>query len=1260
MKFDATKILPLLLFFVLIIFVLPSHSQQVLGAITGTVTDPTGAAVPDATVKALNLATNFEVTVKSGSNGSYEIRALPGGTYKVSFSKDGFKTEDHTEVIVNANRTTTVDSSLVVGTVNATVEVTATPLMNQVDTTTGYVVDQLTIQNTPLGTGSFTQLAILSPGVHSDFLGGSGANAGLGNQAIFADGNRDTSNSFSLNGVNTNNLFNGNSTSQVGENRFVLNTGENFNAGGVIETSTSVYGAIGQALPTPPPDAIQEISVNASMYDASQGNNSGAHIGVLTKSGTNAIHGSLYWQYQSSAFNADPFFYNADPAIPLITRLDPFLNRNQFGATFGGPIKKDKLFYFLSYQGVRIADAEPSLETNVVPFSLTNDRSLQGIVNAMNASYFPGCGPGQTPPNPCFEPSQVNSAALQILQAKLPTGQYLIPSATTALSLSQAVNLGLDSLIQGPNTHSSVNQGIADVDYVVNDRDRLSVKYYVQQDPSSGPFGSADYLLGFPQTLSAGSQVISIANNVTLTPNLTWEQHFGFTRLHVYASTASEFTPASVGITLPAEASFPNIEISHGDPNFNSGGLQFGPSPSFGNGGMYQNQWEYGTGMNWVKGKHTLGFGVLWDHTQLNVINNNTNTDFLSSETFLNFVEGELHEGDEFAGAASRYYRSDTIGAYATDNFKLRSNLTITAGLRWDFDGPLTEKYGKLTAFDSKAYSYVQCTVNGAAADPTLNTCDPGTDVITNSGFEVAGKGSNSLMQARQWAFAPRIGVAWNPLSKMTIRAGYGIFNDRGEFFSYLSPSAGSGFNGPFGVTLAAPFVSTASVAKHATLDNPFNGVVLPPPEGTAAAFSASLPNLEQTACGYPGCWPAGNLYGPVLFGGYDIFNKLPYMQNWTFDLQYQLSNSWLFDIGYVGNHGAHLVVPIPFNQPLIATSSKPVNNQISSYGGTSPLSPANCYMTCLDNEPVYTNEYSGNAPTRVPYPGYDMNSVLYEAAGNSNYNALQVQVKKRLSFGLQFTASYTYSHALDDQSGLGLFFTGNNPLNLKSNYASADFDQTHVFLINYSYTIPSFTKNEALGRFVNAWTIGGQTVAQSGQPYSVYDYSGSVGSLYFGTSDYITNPIVPLAPGIKPKQAELQGTTGVNAANPVLNSADFLPQFVAPGTNGVPACDASGCDNYESLFGTSGRNLFRGPFQVRFDMSLAKEFPIKERFKLRFEIDAFNIFNHPDFDTPSNDVDFFPYYEGPPQIPPSGGLGMIQHTIGSPRFLQWVLHLAF
>ncbi|MGA2599504.1 MAG: hypothetical protein ABSH09_21230, partial [Bryobacteraceae bacterium] len=296
----------------------------------------------------------------------------------------------------------------------------------------------------------------------------------------------------------------------------------------------------------------------------------------------------------------------------------------------------------------------------------------------------------------------------------------------------------------------------------------------------------------------------------------------------------------------------------------------------------------------------------------------------------------------------------------------------------------------------------------------------------------------------------------------------------------------------------------------------------------------------------------------------------------------------------------------------------------------------------------------------RVPYPGYDMNSVLYKAEGIANYNALQLQARKRLSFGLQFTASYTWSHALDEQSGLGLFFTGNNPLYPKSNYASADFDQTHVFLVNYSYTIPSFTNSKALGALINGWTLGGQTVAQSGQPYSVYDYSGSIGSLYFGTDDEIGNPIVPLKSGVTAQQAQLQGTTGVNAGKPVLNVNSFSPQFLAPGQSGVPPCDASGCDPYESLYGNSGRNLFRGPFQTRFDLSLAKEFHLSERFRLRFNADAFNIFNHPDFDTPNNDVQFFPGYSPPPAFPPSGSLGYIQHTIGSSRFLQLALHLIF
>ena len=195
-------------------FSIPATAQTILGSITGTVKDSTGAAVPGAAVAAENIATGLAVKTTTDGKGLYSIPSLPAGTYRLTFKKEGFDAETHTEVPVNGDRTTTVDGSLKIGAVSTAVEVTAVPLMNQVDTTNGYVVDQLTIENTPLGTGSFTQLAILTPGVNADFLGGGGSNSGLGNQAINSNGQRATSNSFELNGINTNNLFNGNSTSR--------------------------------------------------------------------------------------------------------------------------------------------------------------------------------------------------------------------------------------------------------------------------------------------------------------------------------------------------------------------------------------------------------------------------------------------------------------------------------------------------------------------------------------------------------------------------------------------------------------------------------------------------------------------------------------------------------------------------------------------------------------------------------------------------------------------------------------------------------------------------------------------------------------------------------------------------------------------------------------------------------------------------------------------------------------------------------------
>lgn len=1202
-------------------------AQQALGAITGTIKDPAGAAVPDTVVTAVQVSTNLKVSASSKSNGSYSLPNLPIGTYEISFAKPGFETESHTQVQVEGNRTTTVDGALQVGKQSVMVQVNSTPLLNQVDTTNGYVVDQHTIELTPLGTGSFTQLALLAPGVNADFLGGSGSNSGLGNQAIFANGQRDSSNSFSLNGVSTNNLFNGKSTSQVGANRFVLNTGENFGGGGDIQTSTSVYSAIGQALPTPAPESIQEIRVDVANYDATQGSNSGAHIGVLTKSGTNEFHGQVYEKFQNDFWNAALFFYNATDSI---TQKVPKLDRNQYGATFGGPIVKNKIFFFTSYEGVRTRDALLGTQFSTVPQYLTDDRSAAGLAAAANASFGGN-----------IAPSAVDPVASKLLNAKLPNGQYFIPSAN--ISPDAAASIGANAIVQGPSSQSSVDQGSANVDYNVSDKDRLSVKYYIQDDPTTNPFGAKSNTLGFTQQLNAGSQVGSIENTAVLSPSLTWEQHIGFTRLRAFAGTAQPFTAGDAGINLFSSQRFPAITIDHADQALGNA-FAFGPASNFANAGMYQNQWEYESNVGWVLGKHTLTVGAQWDHTQLNILNRNNDTANIDFADFTKFLTGEVRPGSNstlFNGNSNRYYRSDTVGAFINDNYKIASNLTLTLGLRWDFDGPLSEKYGRLTSFYGDKYQY-----------------DQATDTILNSGIVFAGNNedfhtpgvSNSTMRARQWGIAPRIGLAWTPYAKLTVRTGFGLYYDRGQFFSEFSPSAGGGYNGPFGVTLEPPFVTPFVAQEGATLGTPFGTTAPGPPPVSAAAFQALLPNASQLVSGD---FPAGNQFGPFLFGGYDPDSKLPYSENYTFDLQYQAANNLLVTLGYTGTHGVHLVLPVPFNQPGVATPQNPIHGEIYSYGYN-----VNGY------EPLATTT-GGNTDLRVPYLGYSPNSVLYKAEGISLYNAFQVSVRKVLSSGLQFTASYTWSHSLDEQSGLGLFYNGNDPLNPKSGYGSSDFDRTHVFLINYSYQLPSLAHNhKLLGALVNGWQVGGQTVAESGQPYNVYDYSGSVASIYYSANDYITNPILPLKAGVTAGQAQLQSTTGVNAGKPVLDVNAFYPSFLQPGQSGVPPCDAfaqstGGCDTAESGYGNGGRNIFRGPFQVRFDATIGKSFRITERARLRFNFDAFNLFNHPSFDTPNNNVSFYDF--GPPVLdPPSGNLGQIQHTIGSPRFLQASLHLTF
>ena len=429
-----------------LLFSVYALGQQTLGGITGTVADKSGSVLPDTTVTIVGDQTKLTRSQKTNGNGAYDFVNLPIGTYTVTVAHDGFQTERLPSILVQADRTATLNVALRIGQVGTTIEVEAAPAMNAVDTTNGYVLEQEQIQEVPLPTGSFTGLAILSPGVNAELPNGTGVNAGLGNQPIWANGQRDTSNTFLLNGVDASNLFNGKSTSQVASARVVNNTGiagAGSTTAEILQSTAAPYLAIGQALPTPAPETIQEFRVNTSMYDAQQGSTSGAHIDMSTASGTNSLHGSAYVHRGTDALNAAPYFYNQDANIPSNEKV-PQLHRYTAGGAIGFPLIKDKLFGFASYQHIHASDLEVGTSRTAVPTGLSDARDAATLAAVDNQNFRTQTINGalylcnQAPPAPystipCLTAGGVDSTALTLLQYKLPNGQYDYTGLTTKL-----------------------------------------------------------------------------------------------------------------------------------------------------------------------------------------------------------------------------------------------------------------------------------------------------------------------------------------------------------------------------------------------------------------------------------------------------------------------------------------------------------------------------------------------------------------------------------------------------------------------------------------------------------------------------------------------------------------------------------------------------------------------------------------------------------------------------------------------------------
>lgn len=1275
-----------------ICLVVPAGAQQTLGGITGTISDKSGSVLPDTTVTVVGDQTKLTRSLKTNEAGAYNFVNLPIGTYTVTMSHEGFQAEKLPSILVQANRTATLNVSLRIGQVGTMVEVEAAPIMNAVDTTNGYVLEEQQIRDIPLPTGSFTGLAILSPGVNAELPNGTGVNAGLGNQPIWANGQRDTSNTFLLNGVDASNLFNGKSTSMVASARVVNNTGvagASSTTAEVIQSTASPYLAIGQALPTPAPETIQEMRVNTSMYDAQQGSTSGAHIDMSTMSGTNSIHGSAYVHRGTDALNAAPYFYKQDPNIPANEKV-PQLHRYTAGGAVGGPIIKNKLFGFGSYQHIHASDLEIGTSRTAVPFGLTDDRSPQALADVANNNFYSSVSPvvGDAP-------GDINPVSFAMLNYKLSNGQYLIPSANP--NYTPTINFP-ENVFLTQAAYFISDQAVANLDYLATSKDTLALKYYYQHDPSTAPFGFSS-VEGFTQRLDAGSQVASITNTQSIRPNLSVAEVFGFIREKIYSTIGQPFTPAGIGINAFGSNVFPGITIVDDLGNFsgqNNGGClpPAEPCGPFNAGlnigstaasqgaftGVFQNRWMPSVNAVWNHGKHTVTFGGSYSYTQLNARDERTNTGMIGFTSFDQFLMGSpiTYTADGFIttsflqGDANRYYRSHESGGYVQDKFQLRPNLSFSAGLRFDYHGGLKEKNGRIFNFDPSKYSY-----------------DAASDTITSNGFIVAGnnpdfptKGvSDSTLTGRQWGLAPRLGLAWSPRKfndKVVVRAGWGLYYDRGELFTYLSPGFASGViaGGPFGVNQSPPWVNSQACSPYgysqcSTFENPWGPALGPAPSGNPA--SLVLPNATDISTGIP-------LFS---FADYNRANKLPYTMNQTLDIQWQPRNDLAINIGYVGNLGRHAVVPLPFNQARIASPSSPIRpgtpfEQDYTYGYSILTDAATFTPYTLPNSQPYLQTFEGgNVDLRVPYIGYSSESESYTAAGISAYHALQAHVEKRMSHGLQVGFSYTFSHATDEQSAMGLFYNGNNPLDLRSGYGLSDFDRKHVINFSYTYELPRFFSASSIqGKVADGWAISGLTVIQSGQPYSVVDYSGAVGSIFYGVNDGITNPVVPLA-GCSPKQA-LTGASGATPGAPALKADCFGLPILAPGAlNGaIPSNDP-----YETTFIDHGeRNIFRQTWQRRADISISKSLQLTERYSLKYTMDIFNVTNTASFDIPIDDVsqninfNGFPVANQTPSTttpcdktftalyvcPSLSGLGVTNKTIGSPRQIQMSLRLMF
>jgi outer membrane receptor protein involved in Fe transport len=1232
-------------------------AQGASGRILGRVADPSGAVLAGVKVTLVNQATGISRDALTNDSGDYNFVEVVPGTYTLQYELKGFKKNVQKDVIVDVNQVVTLNSALQIGTSQETVEVTSeAPQVDTTSTQLGAVINDRSVNELPLNTRDTYQFLQLQPGVQAQ-LGSSGTLfAGTSDAgSVSVNGGRTRANNFNVNGGDANDQF--------------------------VNTPTI----------QPTPDSVEEFRVITNTFDAEYGRNSGSVVNVITKSGTNAFHGNVYEYFRNTVLDARGYPDTSKPQ----------LNQNQFGGTFGGPIKKDRSFFFLSYEGRRIRDGVPGQLLNVPTtpefggdFSdvggFTNGGSITSPFVAQVLDGRSGCdaalglpaggiyaaGGGTTftsvPWSSVFPAGVIPTACQDPVAANLL--QRYVPAANTGANQYQVVPVGT----------INADQFTARFDHRINDHQSLTVYYYFNDGRELDPYNEFEAagasLPGFGSYNNARDQQWDINHTWTINNALVNEAHFTymregelgylknqtsdavtascsgsasaycFTGLSDSSTIQNAFgTAANLGITTGLSSNLTGV------PFVNiSGGASFGNNfegflPQVGN------SFQWSDELSWVKGTHTFKFGVDIRRARFDQFYYyNVNGEFTFDNSGPNaIIPGD---GDQYAefllGLADTYsqgsgqredVRSTSVFPFVQDSWKIKPNLTLNYGLRWEFTPPPTDISGHVETFRPGQNSSVYpCGItNSTSYWQGLGIANP---TCANTGTEPTGlvvpgdPGVPAGMTTTYYkAFAPRIGIAYSPGrdAKTSIRAGWGLFYNPIEElvlaqFGAEPPFGGSSyFSDTFFNT---PFVNQGDF----TSPNPFNGIITPT-KGAPTDLSLFRPIL--------------------LYGEFQPHLRSQYTSQYNLTVQRELTNSMMLQIGYVGSEGHRLLASHDIN-PSNPQSCLDIINiaaanpaAVSSYGAAATCGPtvedSQWSVTIPAGYPFHMpngtilngtgqtinlvglRPYSSpncnpllpaaTAGTGCPFDGIPVFSSIFaeDTIANSSYNALEMMLQKRFSHGLQFQAAYTFSKSLDDGS---TFEETLDPFNFNASRALSIFNSAQRFVVSYDWELPIRKYQGFAGRVLDDWEVSGITQFQSGFPIrlNTEDDTELIDSTFFlGTE----------APS-------LNGPLQI--LNPKKNGGFYLNynQFSDP----PPGQFNNGTQ----------RTLCCGPGLADWDFSIHKKIAFSEDRYFQFRAEIFNVFNRTNFSNPDGG-----YSDGPTEF------GKIT-SAGDPRLLQFALKYFF